>query len=213
VAVTCSAPSDRMVASSFSSQTITGCDIPDDVKMLEMTGSHIQFLGLPPLLGRYFVASDALDGQDPQPVAVLSFKFWQRHYRGDPAVVGRTIQLNYKTYTILGVMPVRFTWGDGEVFVPMKLTSDQTHRYGTKIKLKPGTSMAAAEGEFRPLYQEFDRQTPNVFPKQFKISVRGLADTSTRDLKKTMFLLFGGWLQETDNKARLGNPEQIESKT
>src|ERR1700677_1397865 len=88
-------------------------------------------------------------------------------------------------------MPVRFTWGDGEVFVPMKLASDQTHRYGTKIKLKLGTSMAAAEGEFRPLYQEFDRQTPNVFPKQFKISVRGLADTYTRDLKKTMFLLFG----------------------
>ena len=51
--------------------------------------------------------------------------------------------------------------------------------------------MAAAEGEFRPLYQEFDRQTPNVFPKQFKISVRGLAETYTRDLKKTMFLLFG----------------------
>ena len=59
-------------------------------------------------------------------MAVLSFKFWQRHYRGDPAVVGKTIQLDHKTYTILGVMPVRFTWGDGEVFVPMKLASDQT---------------------------------------------------------------------------------------
>ena len=182
---------EDVVASSFSNQAITGSDVPDDVRLIEMTGSHIQFLGLPPLLGRYFVPSDAPDGQDPQPVAVLSFKFWQRHYRGDPAVVGKTIQLNHKTYTILGVMPVRFTWGDGEVFVPMKLASDQTHRYGTKIKLKPGTSMAAAEGEFRPLYQEFDRQTPNVFPKQFKISVRGLADTYTRDLKKTMFLLFG----------------------
>ena len=75
--------------------------------------------------------------------------------------------------------------------VPLKLASDQLHRYGPKIKLKPGVSLAAAEGEFRPLYQEFDRQTPNIFPKQFKISVRGLADTYTRDLKKTMFLLFG----------------------
>ncbi len=182
---------EDVVASSFSNQAITGSDVPDDVRLLEMTGSHIQFLGLPPLLGRYFVLSDAPDGQDPQPVAVLSFKFWQRHYRGDPAVVGKTIQVNHKTYTILGVMPVRFTWGDGEVFVPMKLASDQKHRYGTKIKLRPGVSFAAAEGEFRPLFQEFDRQTPNVFPKQFKISVRGLADTYTRDLKKTMFLLFG----------------------
>jgi predicted permease len=182
---------EDVVASYFSNQTITGGDVPDDVRMIEMSGSHIQFLGLPPLLGRYFVPSDAPDSQDPQPVAVLSFKFWQRHYRGDPAVVGKTIQLNHKTYTILGVMPVRFTWGDGEVYVPMKMASDQTHRYSTKIKLKPGISFAAAEGEFRPLYQVFDRQTPNVFPKQFKISVRGLADTYTRDLKKTMFLLFG----------------------
>ena len=72
--------------------TVTGSDVPDDVRLIKMTGSHIQFLGLPPLLGRYFVPSDAPDGQDPQPVAVLSYKFWQRHYRGDPAVVGKTIQ-------------------------------------------------------------------------------------------------------------------------
>ena len=41
------------------------------------------------------------------------------------------------------------------------------------------------------MYQEFDHQTPNVFPKQFKISVRRLADTYTRDLEKTMDLLLG----------------------
>ena len=182
---------EDVVASSFSNETITGGDVPDDVMVIEMTGSHIQFLGLPPLLGRYFVPTDAPDGHDPQPVAVMSFKFWQRHYHGDPAVVGKTIQLNHKAYTILGVMPVRFTWGGGEVYVPMKMASDQVHRYSTKIKLKPGVSMAAAEDEFRPLYQQFDNQTPNVFPKQFKISVRGLAETYTRDLKKTMVLLFG----------------------
>jgi hypothetical protein len=53
------------------------------------------------------------------------------------------------------------------------MTVIQTGRAGTepRIKLKPGISTAAAEGE--PLYQEFDRQTPNIFPKQFKISVRG----------------------------------------
>ncbi len=155
------------------------------------SGSAFQFLGLTPLLGRYIVPSDAPDGQDPQPVAVLSYKFWQRHYRGDPAVVGKTIQVTHKTYTILGVMPPRFTWMDGDIYLPLKMESDQAHRYGTKIKLRPGISMAAAEGEFRPLFQEFDRQTPNVFPKQFKIGVRGLAETYTRDLKKTMALLFG----------------------
>ncbi len=182
---------EDIVAFDNDTLTVTGSDVPDDVRAVKMTGTGFQFLGLTPLLGRYFVPADAPDGQDPQPVAVLSYKFWQRHYRGDPSVVGKTIQLSHKTYTVLGVMPVRFTWGDGEVFLPLKLESDQLHRYEPKIKLKPGVSFTAAEAEFRPFYREFDHQTPNLFPKQFKISVRGLADTYTRDLKKTMYLLFG----------------------
>jgi len=180
-----------VVASNYTDQTVTGSDVPDDVIVNEMTGSHFQFLGLPPLLGRYIVPADVPDSQDPQPVAVLSYKFWQRHFRGDPAVVGKSIQLNHKTYTIIGVMPVRFTWRDGDVYIPLKLGSDQLHRYGPEIKLKPGVSFSAAADEFRPLYQEFDHQTPNIFPKRYKLSVRGLADTYTRDLKKTMYLLFG----------------------
>ncbi len=182
---------EDVAAFSFTSQTITGTDAPEDVTAILATGSAFQFLGLPALVGRYFVPSDAPDGQDPQPVAVLSYKFWQRHYRGDPAIAGKTIQVTHKTYTILGVMPPRFTWMDGDVYLPLKLPSDQAQRYGTKIKLKPGISMGAAEAEFRPLYQEFDREAPHYFPQQFKISVRGLADTYTRDLKKTMYLLFG----------------------
>jgi hypothetical protein len=166
---------EDVVASNYTNQTVTGSDVPDDVVVDEMSGTHFQFLGLRPILGRYIMPTDVPEGQDPQPVAVLSYKFWQRHYRGDPAVVGKTIQLNHKTYTILGVMPVRFTWRDGDVYIPLKMTSDQTQRYGPEIKLKPGVSFEAAAAEFRPLYQEFDRQTPNIFPKQFKISVRGLA--------------------------------------
>src|SRR5271154_5426930 len=88
-------------------------------------------------------------------------------------------------------MPVRFTWRDGEVYIPLNMASDQLHRYSPEIKLKPGITMAAAAAEFRPLYQQFDKQTPNVFPKQYKISVRGLADTYSRDLKETRYLLFG----------------------
>src|SRR5215475_519747 len=182
---------EDVVASNYTNQTVTGGDIPDDVIVDEVTGTHFQFLGLRPILGRYITTTDAPDGQDPQPVAVLSYKFWQRHYHGDPAVVGKTIQLNHKTFTILGVMPVRFTWRDGDVYTPLKMESDQTHRYGPEIKLKPGVSFEAAAAEFQPLFQEFDKQTPNIFPKQFKLSVRGLADTYTRDLKKTMYLLFG----------------------
>jgi predicted permease len=181
---------EDVVASTYTEETVTGSDVPDDVIVDALTGSHFQFLAMNPQLGRYFTPADAPDGKDPQPVAVLSYKFWQRHYRGDPAVVGKTIQLNHKTFTILGVMPVRFTWRDGDVYIPLNMASDQAHRYGADIKLKPGVTLAAAAEEFRPLYQEFAKQTPNIFPKQYTLSVRRMADTYTRDLKKTMYLLF-----------------------
>jgi predicted permease len=169
---------------------ITGSDFPEDVRAVYLTGNGFQFLGMPAMLGRYFVPSDAPDTQDPQPVAVLSYKFWQRHYNGDPHLIGKTIQLTHKSYTILGVMPPRFTWGDGDVYLPLRMKTDQTTRYGFIMKLKPGVSAAAAEAELRPLYQQFDKEAPNVFPKHFKLSVRMLSDSYVQSLRGTMYLLF-----------------------
>ena len=63
------------------------------------------FFGVPAALGRGLQPSDAVDGQDPQPVVVLGYKFWQRHFNSDPAVLGKTIQMVRKNYTIVGVAP------------------------------------------------------------------------------------------------------------
>ena len=73
---------------------------------------------MPALLGRTLIPSDAPDGQDPQPVVVLSYLFWQRHFNSDPGIVGRNLQLVHKNYTIVGVMPERFTIGDADVYLP-----------------------------------------------------------------------------------------------
>ncbi len=170
---------------------VTGSDVPDDVTAVEFTGTDFQYLGLPPMLGRSIGPSDAPEGQDPQPVAVLSYKFWQKYYNGDREVVGRTIQLSHKSYAILGVMPPRFTWMDGDVYLPFRIAGDQAKRYWVCFKLKPGVSTAAAESELQPLFRQFDRQTPNIFPKNFRISVRRMADSYTQQLKGTMYLLFG----------------------
>src|SRR5271163_4406440 len=64
---------EDVVASNYTTQTVTGTDLPDDVVVDEMSGSHFQFLGLSPILGRFIMPSDAPDGQDPQPVAVLGY--------------------------------------------------------------------------------------------------------------------------------------------
>src|ERR1700691_5457849 len=108
------------------SLTVTGRDVPEDVQAIYMTGTGLQFLGVPAMLGRNFLPSDAPDGQEPQSVLVLSNKFWRRHFNGDPSVVGKSIQLLRKTYSILGVLPQRFTWMDGDVYLPLKVPSSPT---------------------------------------------------------------------------------------
>jgi len=170
---------------------VTGSDVPEDVRAVMFTGTGFQFFGMPAMLGRYFGPADAPDGQDPQPVAVLSYQFWLRYYRSDPSVVGKIIQLKHKSYTILGVMPPRFVWQNGDVYLPLNLVSDPRSGYDFILKLKPGVSTAAAETEFQTLYQQFNHETPNVFPKQFKISVRRVVDTDAGSLGKTIYLLFG----------------------
>ena len=171
--------------------TVTGSDVPEDVRGLYLTGNGLQFLGLPAMLGRNFLPADAPDGQDPQPVVVLSHKFWQRHYNGDPTVVGKSIQLVHKTYTILGVLPPRFTWRDGDVYLPLKLSTSQSVEYGAMVKLRRGVSPAAAAAELEPLFQQFAKETPNHFPKQYKLVLRNISYHYIQELGGTLGLLFG----------------------
>jgi putative ABC transport system permease protein len=171
--------------------TVTGGDVPEDVRCIYLTGTAFQFLGLPAMLGRNFLPADAPDGQEPQQVVVLSHKFWQRHFNGDPSVVGKPIQMVHKTYTILGVLPPRFTWLDGDAYLPLNPSTSQTITYGTFIKLKPGVTRAAAAAELEPLFQQFAKQTPTHLPKQYKLEVRTLSYYYMHELGGTLALLFG----------------------
>ena len=170
---------------------ITGKDVPEDLYAVYFTGNAFQYFGLPALHGRYFLPSDAPDGQDPQPVAVLSYKFWRRHYNSDPTIVGKNIQLVHKDYTILGVLPPRFTWMDGDVYLPLKMSQAQDLIYNVNLKLKPGVSTEAAEAELRPLLQQFEKEKPNTYPAQFRVILRRLVEYYVRDLRGTLYLLFG----------------------
>jgi len=173
------------------SLTVTGGDVPEDVQGVYLTPESLQMLGLPAMHGRIFLPSDAPDGQEPQQVVVLSNKFWQRHFNGDPTVVGRNIQLVHKSYTILGVMPPRFTWMDADVYVPLKLSDTSTVTYGAMVKLRRGVSPAAAAAELTPLFQQFGKETPNHFPKQYKLELRNISYQYKEQLGGTLGLLFG----------------------
>jgi len=170
--------------------TTTGGDLPEDLTAIYFTGNAFNHFGVPMLLGRGLLPTDAPEGQDPQPVAVLGYQFWQRHYDGDPDIVGKTIQLTHKSYTVVGVAPPRFTWGDGDVYLPWKFTNDPARTVMPTIRLKPGVSHAAANAEFQTLLEQFAKETPKHFPEQFKTAIQGLNDQFIERLGGTLRLLF-----------------------
>ena len=171
--------------------TVTGRDLPEDVQGVYLTSNGFSFLGVPPALGRGLVPSDAIDGQEPQPVAVLSYKFWQRHFNGDAAVIGQNLQLVHKNYTVVGVAAARFTWGDGDVYLPQKVTQDPIKAFYVGIRLKPGVSHEAANAALEPLLQQFEKETPKHFPSgNYRLHVVGLNEQFVHDLGGTLYLLF-----------------------
>jgi putative ABC transport system permease protein len=170
---------------------VTGRDLPEDVEASYLTSNAFNFFGVPTLLGRGLLPSDSIDGQDPQPVVVLGYKFWQRHFNSNPAVIGQTLQLVHKNYTIVGVTPSRFTWNDADVYLPAKLTFDPVRTLGITMRLKPGVTHAQADAALQPLYDQFMKERPDQFPEHSRVKVQGLNEHFVHDLGGTLFLLLG----------------------
>ena len=169
--------------------TTTESGLPENVHAVYLTSNAFIHFGVPPLLGRGLLPSDAPEGQDPQNVAVLGYKFWQRHYGGDPDIVGKNIQLVHQSYLIVGVVKPRFTWGDGEVYLPLKISYDPVRTYFPMIRLKPGVTRAAANAEFQSLLEQFAKETPSHFPEHFRVAAEGLNDHFVADIGGTLYLL------------------------
>jgi predicted permease len=171
--------------------TTTDEDLPQDVPSVQLSANSGAYFGVPALLGRTLIPADAPDGQEPQPVLLLSFRFWQRHFNSDPTVIGRRLQLVHKNYTIVGVMPSRFTIGDADVYPPLKISSDPNVVVNARIRLKPGITHEAANAELQPLLEQFAKDTPTHFPKKFRVHVRGIIERYVDHLGRSLFLLFG----------------------
>jgi len=177
------------------SLTVTGQDIPEDVDGCFMSSNAFQFFGVPMLLGRGLMPSDGIDGEDPAAVVVLGYKFWQRHYSGDRSIVGKTIEMVRKPYTVVGVAGPRFTWNDADVYVPLKTTADQKKSYQLEARLRPGVTHAIAEQQLQGMFAQFERETPMHFPpKPGKLWVEGLNERFLQEIGGTLAMLFGAVL-------------------
>jgi predicted permease len=182
---------ESVLAADGYAMSLTGHDLPEDVDVVRLGSTDFDALGVPPVLGRGLLPSDAPDGQEPKAVTVLSYKFWQKHFFSNPDVVGKTLQLNRKSYLIVGVAAPRFTWYMGDVFLPLTLTPDPGLIDHVDILLRPDVTHEAADAALEPLLRAFARDTPKQFPEHFRVKVEGLNEWVVRGIGGTLYLLFG----------------------
>ena len=182
---------ESVVAEDGWNLTTTDGDIPEDVSASYIAPNAPNHWGIPALMGRWLIPADAPPGQDPVRVVVLGYQFWQRYYSGDPAVVGRTIQLVRKDYQIVGVMPPRFRWREADIYMPLKVRFEPNIYYGVTLKIRPGVSTAEANAELQPILQQFAAASPGRYPDAFRVNLRSIIELFARPMGPRLFLLLG----------------------
>jgi predicted permease len=173
-------------------RNLTGDQVPVSVNVGLYSPNLFEYMGVSSLLGREFTPADA-PGGNPAPVAVLSYLFWQRQFGGSRDVVGKTVELDHQVFTVIGVVPPRFTWGDSDVYLPALPTADPTEYWLSFIKLKPGTKFPVAEAEFQVLADQFAKLDKN-YPQDRKVKIVTLNEQVLGQFAGTLTLLFGAVL-------------------
>ena len=135
-----------------------------------VSGNYFPLLGVRPALGRLFTARDD-EFQGGHPVAVLSYGYWRTRFAGDPAIIGRKLNINGYPFTVIGVSQPGFTGTDPgydrQVRVPIAMSGKLSHyldlndrrsRWVTAFgRLKPGVGIEQAKAGIQPLFHQILR--------------------------------------------------------
>jgi len=173
---------------------LTGDSEPQRVLAGYASSDLFPMLGARVVAGRTFVPEENRAGSGP--IVILGHRLWQSRFGGDAAVVGHTITLDDKRYTVVGVLPAGFQflrWAD--VWMPLgqfddDLTEHIHHAFAVVARLKPGISLAQARDEVGRLNQQEAIAYPDAH-KGFGVLVQKLQDPSAASLRSTLLVLFG----------------------
>jgi len=137
---------------------------PEQTPGAVVTTNFFEMLGIAPALGRSFAAGEGGPGHER--VAILSYALWQRHFGGAANALGKTIHVDGKPYTVIGVMPRGFGFGGPtDIWVPFEFAADEENRWSSHYleaygRLRPGVSMQQAESELNSIARNLQQQRP-----------------------------------------------------
>jgi predicted permease len=148
------------------SGVILGEGSPEELDGRRVSGNFFALLGVPPLLGRPLNQAD--DDATANRV-VLSYALWQRHFRGDPAVIGRNAQFGDTTCEVVGVMPPTFAFPDRRTefwrplgLAPALAARRNSHFLTVVARRAPGVSLAQAQQDMTAIASRLEHDYPST---------------------------------------------------
>lgn len=194
---------DGMAIAQSRTSTLTGREQPERVDVLSTQSSLLAMFGAKPLLGRTLLPEEDTPGKAP--VAVLSYGIWQRLFSSDPSIVGRTIMLNGKPFTVVGVlrrsfmlnaevMPSEGPMDKVDIFLPLPLGPDAAQRRGDEnynivVRLKPGVSVQQAQADIDIIAGGI--RVKDKRDASFGMDVVGLQKQVVGDVRRSLLVLLG----------------------
>jgi putative ABC transport system permease protein len=174
--------------------TVTGSGDPERVWGSEVSGNFFRMLRVSPELGRDFQDDDLQPGHAP--VVLLTDGFWRSHFGGDTSLLGKTIQLNGKPATVIGVLPRDFSlYGTApqfDVWKPFEFDRAKLDREDHELvifgRLRPSVTLAQAQTEMLAIQNELKRKYPGI-DQQNGLRVAGFHDELVSALKPGLLLL------------------------
>jgi putative ABC transport system permease protein len=144
--------------------TLTGHGEPQRIAGGETTADFLRVLGIHPDLGRFFTQEEDRSGAPP--VAVLTNSAWRQRFGADPAIVGRSMTLDGRSFTILGVLPSGFAFPGIETcefFAPLQEGSSlgrKQHQYEVAARLKLGVTIEQAQSDMSTIARRLEQKYP-----------------------------------------------------
>jgi putative ABC transport system permease protein len=177
---------------------LTGAGEPVFVFAQRVSAGWFETYGVAPALGRVFRPEEDVPGRDL--VTVVSNGFWQQQLGGDPAVLGRTLSFNGRSYEVVGVMPPGFQSFFGrrsELWLPLALTEEElaetsgSEFLNATARLAPGTTLEQARAEMRSFAETRKQELGDGYPLDWTLTVTPLHEQATGAVRPAVLLLFG----------------------
>ena len=174
-------------------QTLGTGDPPIQLKTLHVSQEFFQVFGAAPTLGRVFDRTEDLPGGPG--TAVLTYRIWQGRFGGDPRIVGRTILLNKRPFTVAGVTQKDFE-SDPPADAWLALQADpnsanQGNYLFAAARLKPGVDLSQARAAMRVTAEQFRKANPKRMKDGESVAVIPMSDLTVEDVRPALMILLG----------------------